>query len=288
MPWSISGKTVVITGATNGIGEAAAIALAKQGAHLVLVGRDPTRGADTLAKVKAAGDPNAQLLLADLSSQAEIRKLAGQLQALPRIDVLVNNAGAVFTTRQVTVDGLERTFALNHLAYFLLTELLLDKIKGSAPARIVNVASEAHRSGKLDFDDLQLEKKFSTFAAYGTSKLANILFTRELARRLAGSGVTANVLHPGTVATGFGRNNPGLFGLAIRLLRPFFRTPEKGAETIVYLAADPALDGVTGEYFADRRPKTPTKRAQSDADAAKLWTVSEKLVAPRPPRSGGG
>jgi NAD(P)-dependent dehydrogenase (short-subunit alcohol dehydrogenase family) len=295
MAWSIAGKTVVITGATNGIGEAAAIALAKLGAHLILVGRDASRGAASLAKVRAAGDtqtgsaglraggpssgsPGPKLFLADLSSLAGVRALANQLKQLPRIDVLVNNAGAVFETRQVTVDGFERTFALNHLAYFLLTSLLSDKIVASAPARIIVVSSEAHRGGKLDFSDLQGERSFSGFRSYGTSKLCNLLFTRELARRLAGTGVTVNAMHPGTVATGFGRNNKGVIGVGIKLLSPFFRTPEKGAATIVYLAADPALEGVSGEYFFDLKRKTPTAAAQSDADAAKLWTVSEELT----------
>jgi len=276
--WSISGKTVVVTGATNGVGEAATVALAKAGAHLVLVGRDAARGSASLAKVRSAGDAEARLELADLSSLAQVRDLASRLRQLSRIDVLINNAGAVFTDRQVTVDGFERTFALNHLAYFLLTKLLLDRLEGSAPARIVNVASEAHRGGRLDWNDLQGERRYRGFRAYSNSKLCNLLFTRELAKRLAGRGVTANAVHPGTVATGFGRNNPGVLGVAIRLLSPFFRSPEKGAETIVLLAVDPGLEGVSGEYFADRRPKVPSPRAQSDGDAARLWAVSEELV----------
>jgi retinol dehydrogenase-12 len=284
MAWSIVGKTVVITGATNGVGEAAAIALAKLGAHLVLVGRDAGRGAASLAKVKAAGDANVQLLLADLSSLGEVRKLAEQLRQLPRLDVLVNNAGAVFSQHQTTVDGFERTFALNHLAYFLLTVLLRDKLVASAPARVINVASEAHRSGRVDTGDLLGGRTYSGMRAYANSKLCNILFTRELARRLAGTGVTANAVHPGTVATGFGRNNRGPLGIVIRLASPFFRTPEQGAKTIVYLAVDPALEGVTGQYFADLKPKTPASRALSDADAAKLWTVSEELVRSIPSR----
>ncbi len=282
MAWSIAGKTVVITGATRGVGEAAAIALAKLGAHLVLVGRDAERGEASLAKVKAAGDPRATLLLADLSSLAEVRRLAEQLRQLPRIDVLVNNAGAVFSSRQITVDGFERTFALNHLAYFLLTELLRDKLVASAPARVINVASEAHRSGKLDDGyleaDIKGQRAYSGLRAYASSKLCNLLFTRELARRLAGTGVTANAVHPGTVATGFGRNNRGALGIAIRLMSPFFRTPEQGAETIVSLAADPALEGVSGAYYADLKPKAPANRALSDADASKLWAVSEALT----------
>jgi retinol dehydrogenase-12 len=293
MAWSIAGKTVVITGATRGIGEAAAIALARLGAHLILVGRDAARGEASLAKVRAAGDASAQLLLADLSSLAEVRRLAAELQPLPRIDVLVNNAGAVFTARQITVDGFERTFALNHLSYFLLTELLRVKLVASAPARIINVASEAHRGGKLDVGYLRGdppgERGYSGLRAYATSKLCNLLFTRELARRLAGTGVTANVMHPGTVATGFGRNNRGVIGFALGLMAPFLRTPEKGAETIVYLAVDPALEGISGEYFFDLKPKTPTRAALSDADASKLWALSEALTgspAQSPPAGG--
>ncbi len=280
MNWSIAGKQVVVTGATSGIGEATAIGLARAGAHVALVGRDAQRGAASLAKVQAAGDGSASLFLADLSSLAEVRRLAGELAAaLPRVDVLINNAGAVFMKREVTVDGLERTFALNHLSYFLLTELLLPKLQASAPARIINVSSEAHRQGGLDFDDLQRERSYSGFGAYGASKLANLLFTRELARRLQGQSITVNAMHPGVVATGFGLNTPGVFRVLISLARPFFRTPEKAALTALYLAGDPALDGVTGLYFADSKRKTPTKAAQSDADAARLWEVSEALVA---------
>lgn len=278
MAWSLAGKTAVVTGATSGIGEAAAIAFAKAGAKLVIVGRDQTRGAATLAKVQAAGDASATLLLADLSSMAEVRRLAGELGALPRIDVLLNNAGAIFNDRQVTVDGFERTFALNHLAYFLLTTLLLDKLKASAPARIINVSSEAHRTGKLRFDDLQSERKYGGLAAYSMSKLANVLFTRELARRLSGTGVTANAMHPGVVATGFGRNNAGLFGFLVKLAAPFLLTPEKAARTASFLAGDPSLDAVSGDYFASSKPKTPTAAARDDAAAAKLWTISEDLV----------
>lgn len=282
MAWSIAGKTVVVTGATSGIGEAAAIGLARLGAHLVLVGRDPVRGAASLAKVKAAGDAQAQLFLADLSSQAEVRRLAAELDAaLPRIDVLLNNAGAVFTERVLTADGLEQTFALNHLAYFLLTQLLLGKLTASAPARIINVSSEAHRIGKLDFSDLQAEKKYGAFSVYGASKLANLLFTRELAKRLAGTGVTVNAMHPGTVATGFGRNNQGFVGFLVKLAAPFLRTPEKAARTALLLASDPGLEAVSGEYYMDSKPRRPTVRAHSDADAAQLWTASEQLTQPK-------
>jgi NAD(P)-dependent dehydrogenase (short-subunit alcohol dehydrogenase family) len=278
MAWSIAGKTVVVTGATNGIGEAAAIALAKAGAHVALVGRSKERGEASLAKVKAAGDSNARLFLADLSSLADVRRLGAELNALPRIDVLLNNAGAVFTDRGVTVDGFERTFALNHLAYFLLTKLLLDKLKAASQARVINVSSEAHRQGKINFDDLQSEKSYGTFSVYGTSKLENILFTRELAKRLAGTGVTVYAMHPGVVATGFGRNNSGFFSFLIKLAAPFMRTPEKAARTAVFLASDPGVEAENGKYFKDSRLTTPTARAQNDADAAKLWEVSEQLI----------
>ena len=280
MTWSIAGKTVVVTGTTNGIGEAAAIGFAKAGAHVVIVGRDQTRGETSLAKVKAAGDPNAQLFLADLSSLAEVRRVGAELNAaLPRIDVLLNNAGAVFTTRGVTVDGFERTFALNHLGYFLLTKLLLDKIKASGQARIINVSSEAHRMAKVKFDDLQSTKSYSTFPVYGASKLENILFTRELAKRLAGTGVTTYAMHPGAVASGFGKNNAGFFSFLVKVGAPFMRTPEKAARTALFLASDPGVESLNGKYFANSKLRKPSARAENDADAAKLWDVSEQLVA---------
>jgi retinol dehydrogenase-12 len=227
----------------------------------------------------SSGSPGPKLFLADLSSLAGVRALANQLKQLPRIDVLVNNAGAVFETRQVTVDGFERTFALNHLAYFLLTSLLSDKIVASAPARIIVVSSEAHRGGKLDFSDLQGERSFSGFRSYGTSKLCNLLFTRELARRLAGTGVTVNAMHPGTVATGFGRNNKGVIGVGDQAAVPLLSHPREGGRDHCLPGCRPALEGVSGEYFSpDLKRKTPTAAAQSDADAAKLWTVSEELT----------
>jgi NAD(P)-dependent dehydrogenase (short-subunit alcohol dehydrogenase family) len=276
------GKTCVVTGASNGIGKAAAVALGRMGAELVLICRDRARGEAAVAEVAAAsGGRRPDLLLADLASQAEIRRLAAECLASGRpIHVLLNNAGVINLRREVTADGLEATFALNHLGYFLLTHLLLDRIRASAPARIVNVASDAHRfaRGGLDFDDLQSEKGYSSMAVYGRSKLANILFTRELARRLEGSGVTVNAVHPGAVATGFASNNGWLAKTVMWLGSPFLRTPEKGAETSIYCCTAPELARVTGRYFANSREARPNRFATDDAAASRLFEVSAKLV----------
>jgi NAD(P)-dependent dehydrogenase (short-subunit alcohol dehydrogenase family) len=248
----MTGRTCMITGATSGIGLAAALELARLGASLVLVGRNPERGEQALKEVRRAlraGDVT--LLLADLSSQAEIRRLAADFLASGwPLHVLLNNAGVINLRREESGDGIETTFAVNHLAYFLLTRLLLERLKESAPARVVNVASDAHRgAGRLDFDDLESRRGYSAMRVYGRSKLANILFTRELARRLEGTGVTANAIHPGFVGSNFAKNN-GLLGIAaMTLLRPFARSTEKGAETAVYLCASPEVEDVTGEYF---------------------------------------
>lgn len=275
----MDGKTVVITGATNGIGRAAAIALGGMGARLILVCRDRPRGQAVVSEIEALG-AKADLVLADLAEFAPVRAAAAQvLRLCPRIDVLVNNAGAIFQERSVTADGFERTFALNHLSYFLLTRLLLDRIKGSAPARIVNVASRAHwRAKAVDLDDLTGERDYSSWRRYGESKLANILFTRELSRRLAGTGVTANCLHPGVVATGFGRNSKGLINLMVRMAAPFLVTPEKGAETIVYLASSTEAAGVSGKYFVRCAPARTTAAAQDDDAARRLWELSERVT----------
>jgi retinol dehydrogenase-12 len=277
---ALAGKRVLLTGATSGIGRATAIALGQAGAELLLVARDAARGEETVAAIRAAGAQQPiEVLLADLSLMSEVRKLAAAVKdKTDRLDVLLNNAGAWFATRELTSEGFERTFALNHLSYFLLTNLLLDMVKATPHARIVSVASEAHRGSKIDFDDLNHEKSFSLLRAYGISKLENILFTRELARRLAGSGVTANCLHPGVVATGFGRNNRGFIGFAMKLVAPFFITPTKGARTSVYLASSPEVEGVSGKYFDKCKPREPSKAAQDDAAAAKLWEVSAKLT----------
>jgi NAD(P)-dependent dehydrogenase (short-subunit alcohol dehydrogenase family) len=229
--------------------------------------------------LRAAGAADVALIVADLSVQAEVRRAAAEFLAGGRpLHVLINNAGVVNLRRTVTADGLETTFAVNHLAYFLLTALLLEPLRASAPARIVNVSSDAHKFGRLDFDDLQNERRYRVMRVYGQSKLANILFTAELARRLAGSGVTVNSLHPGAVATGLGTNNGGWARRLIALLRPFFRSPDDGAATSLYLASSPAVAGVTGRYFVRCREKRPSAAAQDLAAAQRLWSVSEALT----------
>jgi NAD(P)-dependent dehydrogenase (short-subunit alcohol dehydrogenase family) len=273
-------RTCLVTGASSGIGRAAALALAELGASLVLVCRDRSRGEAVAGEIRRRGGSEPTLLLADLSSQRQIRQVAKDFLALGRpLHVLLNNAGVVELHRSVTEDGLERTFAVNHLGYFLLTALLLERLRASAPARIVSVASDAHHyaGGRLDFDDLQSERRYGAMRVYGKSKLANILFTRELARRLEGSGVTATCLHPGFVGSNFARNNGWLGNLAMTLGRPFARSPEKGAETAVFLCASPEVEGITGQYFFDGRPRWPKSWAQNDADARRLWEVSERL-----------
>lgn len=277
----MQGKTVVITGGTSGIGEVAAVNLAGQGARIVLVARDVTRADATLAKLRAA-NPSAlhTIHLADLSAIAEMKRVAAEIAAAEsRIDVLINNAGAVFTSRQESVDGLEMTFAVNHMAYFVVTDILLPNLKATPGARVVSTASDAHKSGKLDFDDLQLRKSYGTFRAYGTSKLMNILFTRELARRLEGSGVTANCLHPGGVATRFGSNNGGMMAVIFKVaISVFGISPEKGAQTIIHLASSPDVATISGEYFYKCKVIEPTLAAQNDEDAKRLWDVSAKIA----------
>jgi NAD(P)-dependent dehydrogenase (short-subunit alcohol dehydrogenase family) len=277
----MAGKLCVVTGATSGIGLVAAERLAASGARLILIGRDKARGEAALARIKRHA-PGAELTLryADLSLLAEMNRLAAEIAAAePRIDVLINNAGAMFTSRSLTADGLERTFALNHMAYFVLANRLRAALAAAAPARIVNVASEAHRGNVLDFADLQSARGYRGFRVYGRSKLANILFTRELARRLEGSGITANCLHPGFVASRFGDNNPGLSRVGIGLAKRFFAlSPEQGAETVVYLAASPEVASVTGGYFDKCRVRLPSAEAQDDAAARRLWDESAKLA----------
>ncbi len=283
----MDGKVILLTGATSGIGRVAASELARTGARLVLVGRDPAK-TEALVRELRAVNPHVDGLVADLSSQAEVRRLAAEFLArYDRLDVLINNAGALFTRRELTADGIERTFALNHVAYFLLTTLLLERLRASAPSRVVSVASGAHRRGAMHWDDLNLAGwPRQGRAAYAQSKLANILFTRELARRLAGTGVTANCLHPGFVNTGFARNAGALARLVMFLTRPIQRRPEKGAETVVWAATAPELEGVTGHYFMDCAPKKTTAAAESVADAERLWKVSEQLVAKSAPPPG--
>jgi NAD(P)-dependent dehydrogenase (short-subunit alcohol dehydrogenase family) len=276
----MKGKTIVATGATSGIGEAAVLALAGQGARIVIVARDEARGRATMQKIEAkAPGLGHRLYLADLSSIAETRKVgAGIAASEPRIDVLINNAGALFSNRRVTPEGVELTFALNHMSYFVLTEALRERLIASAPARIVSTSSTAHQGAKLDFNDLQSANGYGGLKVYGRSKLANILFTRELARRLAGTSVTANCLHPGVVKTRFGESSGGFAGLLIPFLRPFFISPEAGADTIVYLASSPDVVGMTGGYFAKRALTEPSAAARDDAAAKRLWIESEKLA----------
>lgn len=278
-PASLRDKVCLITGPTQGIGRAATLAIAKLSPKLVLVVRDPVRGTELADEIRAAGNPNVELLIGDLSKQADVRRIASEFLARhDRLHLLVNNAGAIFMQRQLSSDGLEMTFALNHLGYFLLTNLLRDVLVKSAPARIVNVASRAHVRGTIAFDDLQAERSFGGWSAYSQSKLANILFTRELSRRLQGTGVTCNCLHPGVVSTGFGKNDSGWMRWAVKIAAPFLRTPEQGAATTVFLAQSPAVEGVTGKYFSDCKEIEPSKEARDAEVAQRLWEVSEQLT----------
>ena len=276
----MKGKVVVITGATSGIGEVAAQRLAGMGARIVLVARDAARGQKTLARLPSigAGAPHS-IYYGDLSRISESKRVAGEIAAAePRIDVLINNAGALFSTRRLTADNLEETFATNHMAYFVLTLGLKANLLAAAPARVVSTASDAHKGYTLDFDDLQAAKGYSAIRAYGRSKLCNILFTRELARRWSGTGVTANCLHPGFVATRFGDGSGGFLSGIMRIAKTFAITPEKGAETIVYLASSPDVTEISGEYFYKCRPATPTAGGRDDAAAGRLWNESAKLA----------
>ena len=275
----MQGKTIVITGATSGIGQVAAERLAGMGARLVLVARDKVRGQAMLARLREhAPGISHSIHYADLSRLVEMKRVAAEIAAgETRIDVLINNAGALFGSRQVTEDGLERTFAVNHMAYVVLTHGLRDRLIASAPARVVNTSSNAHTRARLDFDDLQSAQRYRGFKVYGRSKLCNILYTRELARRLAGTGVTANSLHPGFVATRFGDESGGLFSYVVRMAKTFAISPEKGADTIVYLASSPEVARVSGAYFYKCRPATPSKEAQDDAAARRLWLESARL-----------
>lgn len=277
----MKGKNILVTGGTNGIGLEAAVALARQGAQVAIVGRDPKRTAAALADVqRRSGSAEVSCLLCDFSSQASIRSLAEAVYARhDRLDVLINNAGGVNKKRRLTVDGIEATFAVNHLGYFLLTNLLTDLLVGSAPARVVTVASAGHRSGTLDFDDLGYERGYSIMRAYTRSKLANVLFAAELARRLQGTGVTSNSLHPGAVATNIWSGAPTWAKPLIQILvRPFMLSPEQGGATIVQLAASPELEGVTGKYFEKSKAVTPAPLARDEALAKRLWEVSARLV----------
>ncbi|HXN31052.1 MAG TPA: SDR family oxidoreductase [Polyangiaceae bacterium] len=281
----MQGKIVLVTGANQGIGKATALALSRQGARVAIVSRNADKGRAAVAEIEAASGARGMvdLIVADLSSQAEVRRVAGELKARhTRLDVLVNNAGVFVPKRHVTADGFEETFAVNHLAYFLLTHELLDLLKASAPARIVNVSSHAHSHAKINWEDLQFAKhRYSSWRAYGQSKLANVLFTYELARRLEGSRVTANALHPGVVASGFARTYPGAMGLLYALSGLFMLTPEQGARTSIYLASSPEVEGVTGKYFSRCRQTRSSKISYCQASQRKLWALSEEMVGAR-------
>ena len=283
-PGSLDGRTCVVTGASSGIGRAVAVGLARLGGEVVLVCRSRDRGEPAVAEVARAGGARAggarpSLAIADLSSMAEVRRLAAEiLRRHRRVHVLVNNAGLILARRSVTADGIETTLAVNHLAPFLLTNLLLERLKESAPARVVTVSSGAHRTGRIRFDDLQMARGYSGLAAYAQSKLANILFTRELAGRLKGSEVTANCMHPGFVATRLGHGTFPLFAVPIRLFRPLIRSPEQGADTVIHLAASPEVRGASGGYYFDRRLAAPTRQATDPEAGRRLWGASAGLV----------
>jgi NAD(P)-dependent dehydrogenase (short-subunit alcohol dehydrogenase family) len=278
---SMRDKVCLITGATGGIGRVTAQVLAARGATVVLVSRSAQKCEAVAAGIKAAtGSKEVSYIAGDLSLMSQVRGVAEQFLArFDRLDVLINNAGAVFSSRQVTSEGYEMTMALNHLNYFYLTLLLQDRLLKSAPARIVNVSSDAHKGGSIKFDDLMSEKKYSSFGAYAMSKLANVLFTYELARRLEDSGVTANALHPGFVASNFGRSNGGMWGALMPAIQLFAISPEKGAETSVHLAASPEVQGVTGKYFAKKQAVQSSQASYDLAAQRRLWELSEQLVA---------
>ena len=276
----MQGKTVVITGATSGIGGVAAEKLASMGARIVFVARDQERGAATLTQLRKLGPTlDHRAHYADLSRLSEMKRVAEQIAASEtRIDVLMNNAGAIFDRRYETEDGLERTFALNHMSYFVVTRILHERLVATPGARIVNTASDAHRNAIVDFNDLQLVSGYGALKAYCKSKLYNILFTRELAQRLKDTGVIANCLHPGFVATRFADEGKGITASAFRVLKRLALTPGEGARTMIFLASSREADNVTGKYFHKCVPKTPTAAAQDDAAAKRLWTESERLA----------
>ncbi len=271
----------MITGGNSGIGKAAAAGLAKLGGNIVIICRSKEAGEAAQNEIRAkSGNQSVDLMQADLSSMKSVRELGDEFkEKCDKLHVLVNNAGEILSRRHVTVDGFERTFASSHLGHFLLTNLLLDVIKASAPARIVNITSSAHRGAIIHFDDLHGEKKYSTFQAYGQAKLANVLFTYELAKRLEGTGVTANCLHPGVVRTGFGHDDPGLLSLGIWVASPFYMSAEKAVKAVVRLATSPELEGVSGKYFSKMKEARSSEESYDEEVAQRLWKVSEELTA---------
>lgn len=279
---SMQDKVCMVTGATDGIGKETARALADMGATIIIVGRNREKSIATVNEIRQeTGNPDVEYMLADLSSQEQIRRLAEQFkERYDQLDVLVNNAGGFFMSHEESVDGIEMTFALNHLGYFLLTNLLLDVLTESAPARIVNVSSGAHENAEIDFDDLESEETYSGWRAYGESKLANLLFTYELARRLEGTGVTVNALHPGFVKTNLGADNFGWFGTVVKKVINLVAglSPEEGAQTSIYLASSPEVEGVTGKYFVKKKPAQSSKASYDEDAARRLWEISEEMT----------
>jgi NAD(P)-dependent dehydrogenase (short-subunit alcohol dehydrogenase family) len=276
------GRVCLVTGATSGIGKVTARELAKLGATVVAVGRDEAKGKATVDEIKAVShNDNVHLLLCDLSSQASVRALAHDFKSkFTELHVLVNNAGVILGERQITADGLEATFAINHLAYFLLTNLLLEILEVSRAARIVSVASVMHERGTLEFDDILFERRpYSPISVYSASKLANVVWNAELARRIEGKGVTANVLHPGIISSNFGASGGGLVRFVVKMIKPFMKTPENGARTTLYVASSPEVDGKTGCYFVDSKPATPSAAARAADAGRRLWEISEQLTA---------
>jgi len=275
----MKGRVVLITGATSGIGKETAIGLARMGATLVLVGRDPEKARQVSSEIaEKTGNRDVLMLLADLSSMKEVRRLAEEvIEKVPRLDVLVNNAGGIFMKRQITADGYEMTFALNHLSPFHLTNLLLDLLRKSVPSRIVTVASMGHFMAHIDFNDLMGEKRYGWMRAYNRSKLANVLFTYELARRLKGTGVFANCLHPGPVASNFGKGQ-GWFGLLMKIGAPFILPPEQGAKNSIFVASSPEVEGISGKYFYRLRASRSSRESYDEEVATRLWKISEEYT----------
>ncbi|NJM06486.1 SDR family oxidoreductase [Candidatus Gracilibacteria bacterium] len=285
----VQGKTILITGATSGIGKITALELARQGALVVMMVRNAAKGEAVRSEiVRQTGNDRVELLVADLAALADVRRAAAEFKTRhTRLDVLVNNAGLFLNSRKESADGYEATFAINHLAHFLLTELLRDTLIASTPARVVTVSSEAHQAGHINFDNLHESRNYSGWRAYANSKLANVLFAYGLARRLAGSGVTSNALHPGFVATGFGDGNGSFFDFAFKLIRPFAKTPEQGAATSIYLAAAAEVAGITGEYYVDSAPRRSNRESYDQVVQDKLWQVSATLVGLTEPTAMG-
>lgn len=281
----LNGKTIIVTGGTNGIGEVSALELARAGAEVIVISRSKDKCAATVQKIQSeTGNKNVSYIAADLSTLAGIRSAAEQfLSQHSKLHVLLNNAGGVFTSRQVTADGYEMTFALNHLSYFLLTHLLINTLKATAAsegdARVVNVSSSAHFMARgVDLDDLQRKKNFNRFGVYSETKLMNVLFTNELSKRLQGTNVTANSLHPGLVRSGFGKNNGGIIPMLFSMIQIFGISAQQGAQTSIYLASSPEVKGITGKYWDKKKVTTPSVPAQDTAAQEKLWRISEELT----------